>query len=261
MSTQEANTIINRPVMEIFDSAQNETETSEYFEILCKKGLINVPGIAMNSYRSICIKSEILINRIDENLNSPNQGMIGVFGIDSDLVVYKALEKLKTPYEYLGQIHTDENPDIYTLFASRVIEYSQRCFGASNDAEISIVVKPLKEESNDDSYYKQLVSIAAKATRGAHCAYCIKYLKYLKRETGIVGRKFILSVEIGPGAFNYDVLQKLRNINSPDLLILINSLREFKAESENLEESMGLKPSNPYETMYKYFSCNDVIVC
>ncbi len=255
MSTQEATTMINRPSMEIFDPAQNETEAKESFESLCKKGLIKVPG--MSRY-TICNKSEKLANQIEVNLKSSNQEMMCAFGIDSDLIVYKALERLKTPYEFLGQFSTTENPDVYTLFASRVIEYSQRCFGSSNDAEISRVVKPLKEESDDDSYYKQLDRIATKATRGARCAYCIEYLK---RKTRIVDSKFILWVEIGPGDFNYDVIQKLRNINSPDLLILINSLRKWESESEVLAESMGLEPSLQYDPVFKYFYREDIFIC
>ena len=43
-------------------------------------------------------KVRYLTTRIEKNLNSPNQEMIGVFGINSDIVVREALKSVNIPY-------------------------------------------------------------------------------------------------------------------------------------------------------------------
>ena len=168
---------------------------------------------------------------------------------------------------HIGHFVTDENPDVYTLFASRVMNYAMQIYQRQGmtERQRNLLLRKLTsftgEVNDDDPYLSQLDKLDRIATRSFRNNYCKECLKLLKEIEEIENTKYILSVEIGLGGFNYDVLQKLKNIDSPDLLIVINSIRPLDFERTILDGSAGLNPSYSRDLVWRYFASTDTINC
>lgn len=262
MSEKKAVRRINRPITKtnISEKTQETIQT-------------NPSNITQKTYKRALEENQLdrdyisekirrLTSRIEANLESPNQEMIGVFGIESDTVVNEALKEVETPYKLLGRFSTDDNPDVYKLFASRVFNYAKN-IGNLTQSEKNRILQLLTKfdtDTGENPYIGSLDSLMRLATKTFRNVYCKECLELLKEIEENRNTKYILVVEVGLGGFNYDVLQKLININSSDLLIIIHSLRPLWYEDGILGKSVGID-STSKGLVSRYLAPANIIFC
>lgn len=206
-----------------------------------------------------------LVSNIERKLaNSSASGMIGVFGVNSDIVVRDALNRVRVDYIEMMRITYDmDYNDIYLVIAAKIYNYLERLnrryrvdsfrMGSIQHNLSEILIDPSRHSRDEFDYLYALAGSQEKASRVRELFSEIKRVYF-----GNTRQKFIISIEIGPGYFRNDILHKLNNICSSDVVIIVNTLRPQEMESQYLGGSFG---SDSLVYMQKYFMTIDTYDC
>ncbi len=206
-----------------------------------------------------------LVSNLERKLTeSATSGMLGVFGINSDIVIKEALNRVRANnYISVWRINYETDfVDIYTVIGAKIYDYLEEIYGRYQvnldrtriRYNLSrICLNPNQYAAGDFDY---LYALAENQKKGTIIRELLSEIKSacLREDR----KKFVISIEIGAGCFRNDVLYKLNSICSSDVVILVNSLRPMEWESAYLDGGFG-SDSSLY--IQKYFRTIDMYDC
>ena len=216
-------------------------------------------------YSSESYRLRKLIERELANKNVSN--MIGVFGNNSDEVLRKAFEGVKTYYPMIGSFRSSELIDnnIYLLIGAGAKQYSDRKFRLGGyPVWQQLVLNPkfamiAQNPGYEDTFgYSRLCRINDVHSRNIECGNllgCMRKIFEIPDDT-----KFVFHIDFDCEHFTREILETFRNINTPDLLLIVSSISSVEMNSAVLNRTYreyGMKDS----LLDRYFSFNNMVIC
>lgn len=202
---------------------------------------------------------------IELELANRNSNMIGVFGHSSDDVLRKALSEVQTNYQLLGSFYSREliGSDIFLFIAAAVNQYAERMFKRCGtpvwqEKILSPKISLLLNKSTIDDSYRHF-RIDESDSRNVVCDNLFGTMKRMFNLPE--NTKFILHINFFYcDNFRREVLESLKNINTPNLLIIASSNSSIEMNTAVINRDyreLGIRDN----LLDRYFSFSNIVIC
>lgn len=212
------------------------------------------------------VPKEKLIRSIERSLRNPTDcNLIGIFGMNSDNLLYEAFGELRYNSNIILLDRTYLMEDAYTMFAAMMLKFAEENLSRNTNRwitnQILRYIREIGPNREDNYYYDGLSALSALSQRLDRGKKCKELIQFMKRELNYSpATRFVWNIEIGIGHLTYDLLRQLSDIASEDLLIIVNSLGSATLETRMLANSVG-DPGSGYNLLQKFFSYDNLIYC
>ena len=217
-----------------------------------------------------------LKKRLEYLISTPTSycSLVGVFGMNSDSVVNRALATVKDNVyvESLGKTFYTGGEDIYTLIAAQIFncinELSKSTYYYSRRQDDLREILPYLSKiyySSSNSYYEDdpLTTLSTLADRQSRDIILGEAITKLVKGLGHSSTfKYILNVEVSMGCMSYDLLNSIEKIYScsNNLLIIVNSLTSMEINARLVSSSIGdIYPNDG--VFYRFFRSDNLFSC
>lgn len=180
----------------------------------------------------------IIMNRLDT-------GMIGVFGINSDVAIEQALSsrRIQNKCIFLGKIDIF-NPEIYDCIAATLWKYIEnKRFELDTWQERSLYerLKLICSKQEDEFSYmteiENLRRINRNLNRDKELVKLIEDIKFMLDSSN--EKRFVIVIQLQVQDFNYYRLNLINEILSPNILFIVNCLAPFEMVKMAVNASVG----------------------
>ncbi len=195
--------------------------------------------------------------------------MIGVFGMNSDIVVNNlchSLQNIRDNINFVGGIeYSDSFSDIYNSIAAIFLDYISSNFDRDYGMdyyirEVLLELEKVYDDFQDDykyeSSFQALSKINRRSERSRNMLSAINRIKQIKNTLSYSRNndpKFLVIIEME--SFDYKTLNNLAKLNSSDLIIIVYSMLDFNLARKSLSNSFGEN-----ECMYKFFYSGNYVI-
>lgn len=195
--------------------------------------------------------------------------MIGVFGMNSDVVVNNLcnnLQEIRNNINLVGRMeYSNSFPDIYNSIAAIFLDYIKSNFNADRGMDYyirEVLMELEKVYDNPQDYYEYespfeaLSKINNRSERSRNMLSVINRIKQIKNSSSYSRNndpKFLVIIEME--SFDYKALNNLTKLNSSDLIIIVYSMLDFDLAKKSLSNSFGGS-----DCMYKFFSSGNCVI-
>lgn len=196
--------------------------------------------------------------------------MIGVFGINSDVIVNKLrhnLQEVSNNIIFVGQVDcSSPEVDVYNNIAAIFYNYVSTNLTKQYDIEyllrdvISELGKIYDNHQEYDEYqtaFETLKRINNRYERDIKLLSVINRIKQIINSSSFLRNydsKFLITIEAKE--LDYKILKYLSKLNSSDLIIVVFSLYDFDLAKITLRNSLG----NNYDYMDKFFYPGNYVI-
>lgn len=217
---------------------------------------------------SVFSDSSRIFERLESISRSPEEpNLLGVFGMDSDLVINEVKSDLRNCRNcfYLGEINTNLLVDIGDAILATVFRYIEdNLLYYISDYSIRELYSQIEHNVNptfDDEFdtpLERIEKLSLKSKRFSNIKNIFEKLntimshEYERRE-----RKFVIVIEMNENSFSYSNLKKISSLKCKNLIIIIKTMLSMEFANMLICKSSNL---NPRETsiIYKFFTTSNI---
>lgn len=248
-------------------SSNNEILMEEYHEEL-EEDEDNEPEIFERTSFSASSELRRCVERVVAGRSPTN--MIGVFGINSDVVmsnVCRNLTEIRDNLIFVGKIeHSSQVSDVYNNIAAMFFNYLKTSYNMQYDMDYYVREAMLELEKVYDNpqqdYYEyaspleSLSNMSRRYERDRNLLSAINRIKQIINSSSYSRNrepKFVIAVEME--TIDYKALNYLSKLNSSDIVIIVFSMFDFDLVRATLRTSFGRG-----DYMDKFFYPGNVVI-